>query len=219
VILQFRCKAFLFDLDGVLVDSRSVVERTWRRWAERHQLDPLPLLEVAHGRRARDTLRMVVPSLATDAEVEWLDATELADREGLRPVPGAGQFLSVLPPDRWAVVTSCGRTLARLRLESAGLPVPEVLIVAEEVKQGKPAPDGYRLGASRLGYNPADCLVFEDAPAGIMAGRAAGARVVGLTTTHAADDLSGVDATIADFSGIDIRPEQDAFVVTLPRPR
>jgi sugar-phosphatase len=218
VPLELRCKAFLFDLDGVLVDSRSVVERTWRRWAERHQIDPTPLLQIAHGRRARDTLRMVVPNLATDAEVDWLDATELADREGLRVVPGADELLAALPSDRWAVVTSCGRELARLRLASAGLPVPGVLIVAEAVKQGKPAPDGYRLGASRLGFDPGECVVFEDAPAGIAAGRAAGARVVGLTTTHAAGDLAGVDTTIADFSGIDIRPENDAFVVTLPRP-
>ena len=217
--VEFRCNGFLFDLDGVLVDSRSVVERTWRLWGERHQIDPTPLLQIAHGRRARDTLRMVVPSLATDAEVEWLDATELADREELPGVPGAKELVSTLPRDRWAIVTSCGRDLARLRLGSAGIPMPDVMIVAEEVKRGKPAPDGYRLGAERLGYAPSECLVFEDAPAGVAAGKAAGARVIGLTTTHAAGDLPGVDATIADFSGIDIRPEQDAFVVILPRPR
>src|SRR5439155_7655006 len=107
--LELRCKAFLFDLDGVLVDSRSIVERTWRLWAERHQLDPAPFLRIAHGRRARDTLRMVLPRLATDTEVEWLDATELADREGLKPVAGAKELLASLPPYRWAIVTSCGR--------------------------------------------------------------------------------------------------------------
>ena len=214
--MEFRCKAFLFDLDGVLVDSRSVVERTWRRWAERHQLDPLPILQVAHGRRARDTLRMVVPNLATDAEVDWLDATELADREGLRAVPGAKDLVTALPRDRWAIVTSCGRDLARLRLGAAGLPIPDVMMVAEEVKRGKPAPDGYRLGAERLGYVPSDCIVFEDAPAGIASARAAGARVVGVTTTHAAADQPGTDATIADFRGIDIRPRQDDFVLTIP---
>jgi len=215
--LELRCKAFLFDLDGVLVDSRFVVERTWRRWAERHQLDPSPLLQIAHGRRARDTLRMVVPSLATDEEVAWLDATELADREGLSVVSGAKELLTALPRGRWAIVTSCGRDLARLRLGSAGLPMPDVMIVAEEAKHGKPAPDGYLLGASRLGYKPDDCMVFEDAPAGIAAARAAGTRVVGLTTTHPAGDLPGVDATIPDLRGIDIRPEHDAFVVTIPR--
>lgn len=213
--MEFRCKAFLFDLDGVLVDSRAIVERTWHRWAERHQLDPAPFLQIAHGRRAMDTLRLVLPRLATDTEVAWLDATELADREGLKPVPGARELLSSLPRDRWAIVTSCGRDLARLRLGSAAIPIPDVMMVAEEVKRGKPAPDGYRLGAERLGYAPPDCIVFEDAPAGIAAGRAAGCRVVGLTTTHAAADLSGVDATIPDLRSIQFRPEQDAFVVTI----
>jgi sugar-phosphatase len=217
--LEFRCKAFLFDLDGVLVDSRSVVARTWRRWAERHQIDPVPFLRIAHGRRARDTLRMVMPSLATDDEVAWLDATELADREALPCVRGAKELVTALPRDRWAIVTSCGHDLAGLRLGSAGVPIPAVMIVAEDAKRGKPAPDGYVFGAERLGYAPSDCIVFEDAPAGVAAGRAAGARVVGLTTTHAAADLPGVDATIADFSGIDIRPEQDDFVVTIPRLR
>jgi len=214
--LELRCSAFLFDLDGVLVDSRSIVERTWRRWAERHQIDPAPFLRIAHGRRARDTLRMVLPRLATDTEVEWLDAAELADRQALKSVPGAKELLASLPRDRWAIVTSCGRDLARLRLGSAGIAIPDVMIVAEEVKRGKPAPDGYRLGAERLGYAPPECIVFEDAPAGVAAGRASGAQVVGLTTTHAAADLSGVDATIADFRGIDIRSKLDAFVLTIP---
>jgi sugar-phosphatase len=217
--LEFRCRAFLFDLDGVLVDSRSVVERTWRRWGERHQIDPAPFLKIAHGRRARDTLRMVEPRFATDEEVEWLDATELADREGLAAVPGAKELVTALPRDRWAIVTSCGRDLARLRLGSAGFPIPDVMMVAEEVKRGKPAPDGYRLGAERLGYAPSECMVFEDAPAGIASARAAGARVVGVTTTHPAADLPGADATIADFRGMDIRPRQDVFVVTIPRLR
>jgi mannitol-1-/sugar-/sorbitol-6-phosphatase len=197
------------------VDSRAIVERTWRRWAERHQIDPMPFLQIAHGRRARDTLRMVMPRLATDEEVAWLDAAELADREKLTAVPGARELLAALPRDRWAIVTSCGRDLARLRLDSAGVPIPDIMMVAEEVKRGKPAPDGYRMGAERLGYAPADCVVFEDAPAGVAAGKAAGARVVGVTTSHAAADLPGVDATIADFRGVRIRPEADALVLGL----
>ncbi len=183
---EFRCKAFLFDMDGVLVDSRAVVERTWQRWAaERHPIDLDRLLHVAHGRKARDTLLIMAPSLATDTEVAWLDATELADVEGLRVLPGAKELVAALPRDRWAIVTSCGRDLARLRLGSVGLPEPDQLIVAEEVKRGKPAPDGYRLGADRLGFEPRDCIVFEDAPAGVAAGKAAGARVLALTTNYA----------------------------------
>jgi len=211
--VEFRCSAFLFDLDGVLVDSRVVVERTWRRWAQRHRLDPDAILQIAHGRRTQDTLQVAVPHLASDAEVAWLDATELADVEGLRVVPGAGQLLAALPADRWAIVTSCGRALAQQRLASVGLPVPRVLVVSEDVKQGKPAPEGYRLGAARLGYDPEDCLVFEDAPAGVAAGRAAGARVLALTTTYAPPHLREANGTIPDFTGIQVRRERDGFVV------
>src|SRR5882672_12456984 len=125
--LELRCKALLFDLDGVLVDSQAVVERTWRRWAQRHRLDPDTLIQMAHGRRTRDTVEAAAPHLAIDAEVAWVDATELADIDGLRVVPGANQILSTLPTGRWAIVTSCGRALAQKRLASVGLPVPEVL--------------------------------------------------------------------------------------------
>ena len=216
--MDFRCKAFLFDMDGVLVDSRAIVERTWRRWAtERHPIDLVRLLHVAHGRRARDTLLIMAPSLATDTEVAWLDATELADVEGLRVLGGAHELVAALPRNRWAIVTSCGRDLARLRLGAVGLPAPDVLIVAEEVPRGKPAPDGYRLGAERLGYAPSACIVFEDAPAGVAAGKASGARVLALTTNYAPRDLqeAGADATIADLRSIQVRAEHDAFVVTI----
>ena len=203
-------------MDGVLVDSRAVVERTWQRWAaERHPIDLVKLLHVAHGRKARDTLLIMAPTLATDTEVAWLDATELADVQGLRVLPGAKELVAALPRDRWAIVTSCGRDLARLRLGSVGLPEPDELIVAEEVKRGKPAPDGYRLGADRLGFEPRDCIVFEDAPAGVAAGKAAGAVVIGLTTNYPAADLQEADATIADLRSIVVRPDNDSFIVGL----
>ena len=213
--MEVRCSAFLFDLDGVLVDSHAVVERTWRRWAERHHLDPEPILRIAPGRQVRDSLRAVFPSLAVDAEVDWLDAAELEDVDGLTIVPGAREFLASLPQDRWAIVTSCSQALAQLRLGAVGLPTPQVLVVAEDVKNGKPAPDGYQLGAKRLGRDPRECLVFEDAPAGLAAGRAAGARVIALTTTHAAHALVGAEAFIADFTGVRLRAEGESFVVIL----
>src|SRR5258706_8731800 len=200
-------------MDGLLVDSRAVVERTWQRWAaERHPIDLDRLLHVAHGRKARDTLLIMAPSLATDTEVAWLDATELADVEGLRVLPGAKELVAALPRDRWAIVTSCGRDLARLRLGSVGLPEPDQLIVAEEVKRGKPAPDGYRLGADRLGFEPRDCIVFEDAPAGVAAGKTPRARVLALYPHYTPPDFPEADANIAYLPGIYVPPQTFRFV-------
>lgn len=209
--MELRCKALLFDLDGVLVDSQAVVERTWRRWAERHQLDADAIIKAAHGRRTSDTLKEVVPHLAFEKEVAWLDAAELDDVEGLRIVSGAGELLAGLPPNRWAIVTSCGRALARRRLTSVGLPVPDVLVVSEDVKRGKPAPDAYRLAATRLGIDAADCVVFEDAPAGVAAAHAAGTRVIGLVTTYLAADLGDTETTIPDFTNLHVRADHNGF--------
>lgn len=212
---DFHCKALLFDLDGVLVDSRAVVERTWQRWAaERHPIDIERVLHIAHGRRAMDTLRIMAPDLANAEEVAWLDATELADVEGLRVLPGAKELLTTLPRDRWAIVTSCGRDLAKLRLSSVGLPVPDVMVVAEDAKRGKPAPDGYLVGAERLVVAPEECIVFEDAPAGVAAGKAAGAMVIALTTNYQAHDLVEANATIPDLRSIQVHPAPDGLVVT-----
>jgi mannitol-1-/sugar-/sorbitol-6-phosphatase len=213
--LEIRCKACLFDLDGVLVDSRGVVERTWRRWGKRHQLDIEPMLRIAHGRRAMDTLRATVPHLATEPEVAWLDAAELEDVAGLAPIQGAREFLASLPADRWGIVTSCTRPLAQLRLTAVGFTAPDMMVVSEDVRHGKPAPDGYRLGAERLGYDPRDCIVFEDAPPGVQAARAAGARVIGLTTTHAPEQLRDVAVAISDFTRMRAGVESDALVLTL----
>src|SRR2546423_3876572 len=189
--VQVRCSGFLFDLDGVLVDSRAVVERTCRRWALRHQLDPEQVLRIAHGRRTRDTVKAAAPHLETDREVAWLDAAELADVAGLSVVPGSREFLAALPARSWAVVTSCGRALAELRLTSVGLPIPTMLVTSEDVSQGKPAPDGYRLGPSRLGLDPTACIVFEDAPAGIAPAPGAGGPGIALTTILAAPGPEG----------------------------
>ena len=200
----------------MLVDSRAVVERTWRRWAaERHPIDVDRLLHIAHGRRARDTLRIMAPSLANDEEVAWLDATELVDVDGLRVIPGARELLTSLPRDRWAIVTSCGRDLARLRLSSVGVPAPDIMVVAEDAKRGKPAPDGYLLGAERLGVAPEDCVVFEDAPAGITAGKAAGATVIGVRTNYDPEHLTEADATIPDLRSIQVHRERDGLLLTV----
>jgi len=214
--MEIQCSGFLFDLDGVLVDSRAVVERTCRRWAERHGLDPETVLRIAHGRRTRDTVNAVAPHLDLEREVAWLDNTELADVEGLTEVPGIRQFLATLPAGSWAVVTSCGPALARLRLTAVGLPIPEIVVTSDDVSLGKPAPDGYRLGARRLGHDAAACLVFEDAPPGIAAARAAGARVIALSTTQPDADFTGAEAILPDFAGVRARRSRNGYVVTIP---
>jgi len=181
--------AVLFDCDGVLVDSAASVERAWRRWAAEHELDADAVVAVAHGRRTQDTLLDLGLSADIAAEVALLEAAEIADAAGVSGYPEAAALLPTLPPETWAVVTSGTRALATSRLAAAGLPLPAVLVTADDVAAGKPDPEGYLEAARRLGRRPADCLVLEDAPAGVQAALAAGMRVVALTTTHAANEL------------------------------
>lgn len=198
----------------MLVDSRAVVEDIWRRWATERGYDPAPYLRVAHGRRGQEVLRAVDPTLDIDREVRWLDAAAAADTTALTAIPGARDLVRGLAPDRWAIVTSGGYDLASGRLQRAGLPLPAVFVTGEDVQRGKPDPQGYLLAAERLGRDPATCLVFEDAPAGVAAGRAAGARVVALTTTHTADALRDAAATIADLRSVRVEREGPGLVVT-----
>jgi sugar-phosphatase len=191
-------------MDGVLVDSRGVVERTWRSWAARHGIDADPLLRVAHGRRTSDTLREVVPHLATSEEVAWLDAAELADSVRLVAVPGAARLLATLSGIPWAVVTSAGRELARRRLAGAGLPLPPVLVSSDDVARGKPAPDGYLLAAERLLVAAGQAIVLEDALAGVAAARAAGSTVIGIATTHTPAQLAGAAFVVPDLTPVTI---------------
>jgi len=217
-VRRLSCSALLFDMDGVLLDSRAVVERTWRRWARRHGLEAEPFLRVAHGRRGRDTLHAVAPELATDEEVAWLDAAELEDLEGLVPVAGAADLVSVLPPTRWTVVTSAGRELAGRRLAAAGLTLPAHAVTSEDVCRGKPAPDGYRLGADRLGVAACECVVVEDSPPGIEAGRAAGAMVLAVSTTHPPEALAGADVVVGDLRCVRVSVGVSGLEVVVEEP-
>lgn len=183
--------AVLFDCDGVLVDSAASVERAWRRWAVDHGLDEDAVVAVAHGRRTVDTMRElgIRPDELAD-EVAGLEAAEVADAPSVSAYPEPAALLPALPPETWAVVTSGTHALVTSRLAAAGLPLPAVLVTAEDVAAGKPDPAGYLEAARRLGLPPADCLVVEDAPAGVQAALAAGMRVVGLPTTHPAEELA-----------------------------
>lgn len=192
----WRCAAVLFDLDGVLVDSRRCIEGVWRTWAAGKGLDPEPFIRIAHGRRTSETIRTVAPRLDVAAEVAALDRLEEIETAGIHPVPGADQLLRTIPATRWAIVTSGSRRVASLRLGVVGLPVPDVFITSDAVRQGKPAPDGYLAAAARLGLVPEDCVAVEDSPPGVAAARAAGMRVVALLTTHRDQDLGHADVRL-----------------------
>ena len=193
---ELACDALLFDLDGVLIDSSTAIVRNWRAWAGRHGIDVARITQVMHGVRSVETIRAVAPQLDAAQEAAWLTAREVADTDGVVPMPGARQLLAALPADRWTIVTSGSADLARARLQAAGLPVPAQIVTADDVTQGKPAPEPYLLGASRLGIAPERCLVVEDAPAGIQAGRSAGMRVLGIAATHAAAEVLAAGATV-----------------------
>lgn len=177
--------AFLFDMDGTILTSIVAAERVWANWARKHGLDVEAFLPTIHGRRTIETIAALgLPGVDPEVEAQAVTAAELEDVEGIDAIAGAAAFLASLPADRWAVVTSAPRALAERRIAAAGLPSPAVMIAAEDVERGKPAPDCFLLAAQRLGHPIADCLVFEDAPAGIAAAEAAGASVVVITATH-----------------------------------
>jgi mannitol-1-/sugar-/sorbitol-6-phosphatase len=199
--MEIRCGAVLFDMDGTLVDSTALVEGLWGEWAAKHNLDLTRLLSVSHGRRTIDTIREVAPHLDAEAETRSLQGREDKERDGVVAVAGALEALNALHPDRWAVVTSARRETAVTRLASVGLPLPRLLISAEDVVHGKPDPEGYLKGAAGLGIAPDRCVVVEDTPAGLRAGKAADMRVLAITTTFDASLLLGADA-IADYTGV-----------------
>lgn len=177
--------AFLFDMDGTLLSSVRSAERVWGAWARRHGLDVDAFLRTIHGVRARETvLSQNIPGIDVDAEVEAITRAEMEDLHDIDALAGASDLLASLPRDRWAIVTSASLELACRRLTAAGLPMPPMFITAEDVERGKPAPDCFQLAARRLGVDPRDCLVFEDAAAGIQAAEAAGASVIVICTTH-----------------------------------
>lgn len=213
---RFDCEAVLFDLDGVLVDSTRSVEQAWRTWAERHALDAARILESAHGRRAEEIVRLFAPHLDAEAEAEKLEQAEIEDASGVVRMEGADALLAVLPPESWAVVTSGTHALATARLRQTGLPLPRVLVCAEDVENGKPDPECYLKAVELLEVAPERCSVVEDAPAGVEAARAAGIAVIAVATTHSTSELSDADAVTANLSHVRLDVRSSA-VNTTPR--
>jgi mannitol-1-/sugar-/sorbitol-6-phosphatase len=180
---EIHCAALLFDLDGVLINSTPAVARVWRCWAVEHGFNPDEVVARAHGRPSLTTVREYLPNADHAAENREVERREIEDLEGVVPLPGALELLASLPEERWTIVTSCTRALAEVRIKAAGLPLPKKLITSTDITHGKPHPEPFQKGASVLGFPPEQCVVLEDVPAGVRAGKAAGARVIAFTTT------------------------------------
>lgn len=202
--MNIHCAGVLFDLDGVLVDSTPAVARVWTKWALRHGFDPQTVVRQAHGRPSVATIRELLPNGDHDAENAEVERGELEDLDGVIPLPGAVELLHAIPPERWVIATSCTRPLALARIRAAGLPEPAHLVTSSDILHGKPNPEPYLKAAQTLGADPMRCLVVEDAPAGIQAGKAAGARVLALRTTARDAELaaSGADWIISDLAAL-----------------
>jgi sugar-phosphatase len=185
----FHCSAILFDLDGVLVDSTSSVSRQYRLWAQKAKLDPRTIENIPHGVRSVDVVRQLAPHLDAEAEVKRIEKMEAEDQDGVVVMPGATELLKSIPEGHWCVVTSGTRYLATSRLKHANLSMPRILVSADDVSKGKPDPEPYLTGARLLGMKASDCLVIEDAPAGILAAHAGGMKVIGMTSTYPASAL------------------------------
>jgi mannitol-1-/sugar-/sorbitol-6-phosphatase len=197
-------QALLFDLDGVLINSIPAVERVWSRWAEERGFNVQEVLHRAHGRPSIETLRYLLPEADHEAENRLVEQAEIADVADIVPLPGVTELLATLPRDRWAIVTSCTRPLAEVRIRAAGLPTPGLFITANDITRGKPDPEPYQKGAMGLGFAPEECIVVEDALAGIASGRNAGARLIAFTTTASIADLVAAkpDWILRDCSAI-----------------
>lgn len=200
--VQLEVGGLLFDMDGVLMSSLGSVERSWKRYALMRGIDVDQAIQTAHGRRAIETLRYLLPHVDAEAELRIIEQFEVDDNEGLVVLPGVLELLQSLPPHAWAIVTSATERLARSRLAHAGIAVPERFITAEMVTQGKPHPEPYRRGAQLLGLTPEDCLVIEDAPAGVAAGKAAGCHVLAVLTTHAPETLQAADWRVTTLASV-----------------
>jgi len=199
-----RCKGILFDMDGILISSIGSVERSWTKWALMRGVDPAYALSIAHGCRSIETVAILRPDLDAGTENTIIEDLEIEDRDGVTVLPGVLRLLAALPKDRWTVVTSATGPLARVRLAASGIPVPDRMITAESVNEGKPHPAPYLAGAALLGFAPEECVVFEDAASGTKAGRAAGCTVVATPFSHSIESLAAAHYLVEDLTGVEV---------------
>ena len=208
-----KCKGFLFDLDGTLVDSLPVVERAWSNWAKSRDLDPAVVLDFIHGKQAITSLRHFMPGESEEAiqqQFRLLERTEAEDTDGISALPGAVALLQRLDQLSipWAIVTSGTVPVARARHAAGELATPEIFITAELVAKGKPNPDPYLLGAQQLGLKPEECVVVEDAPAGVLSGLAAGCKVIAVNAPDDTQGLDKVDLVLKSLAMLQVEPVQ-----------
>ena len=206
--MALSCDAIIFDLDGVLVDSDAVITRRWKRWAEERGIPFEEVEAVQTGRPAIEVIEEVAPHLDPEAEIDRLGDEMAADTEGVEAFDGAKALLDRLPEDRWAIATSGRHRTATARMMHVGLPEPEVFVTADDVEQGKPAPEPYQQAATGLGIDPGRCVVLEDAPAGVASARRAGASVLGVATSTSPNALAAATAVIPHVKALDVRAEE-----------
>ena len=214
-----KCDALLFDLDGVLVNSKKCAEFHWLQWARNHQVDETEILRHAHGGRPIEIIHHVAPHLNAGIEASAFEERDALDTFGLERIDGADKIIQSIPDGAYAVVTSTTQRTAITRLTFCGLPIPTILITADAVKSGKPAPEPYLIAAKKLRLAPAQCLVIEDSPIGIQSASSAGMHVVAVTSTYSQADLAKADVIINQLNDIEILSSHDVslgrFVVRL----
>jgi mannitol-1-/sugar-/sorbitol-6-phosphatase len=215
-MIRIECLGVLFDLDGVLIDSNPAVDRVWSGWAIEHGLDPNELIRAAHGRPSMTTIREYVPEEFAEAENNEVERREIVDTEGIVPLPGVMNLLRTIPEERWAIVTSGTFRLATARIKAGGLLKPKYLVTSTDIKNGKPDPEPYLKGAAKLGLAAKDCVVLEDAGAGIRAGKAAGARVIGVRSPTATDSeliAAGADWLVNNCADVAVEINSSGLVL------
>jgi len=214
---EIHCSGVLFDLDGVLIDSTPAVTRVWRQWAMERGFDPEEVVARAHGRPSLATVREYLPNADHAAENREIERREIEDADGIITLPGARELLLQLPATRWAIATSCTRPLAEVRLRAAGLPVPERIVTSSDVTLGKPHPEPFLKAAAKLGFPASECVVVEDVPAGIRAGKAAGATVVAFRTTVEEAELrrAGADFILNNCADVSVARNAEGLTLIL----
>jgi sugar-phosphatase len=210
-----NCKGVLFDMDGILISSLGSVERSWTKWAHMRGIDPAHAIGIAHGRRAIETVAELRPDLDSAVELKVIEDLEVEDNDGLAVLPGVLDVLKSLPNDSWTVVTSATERLARVRLAVGGIPVPDRIITADQVKLGKPNPEPFLAGAALLGLPPEQCVVFEDSSSGAKAGRAAGCTVIATTFSHTVESLEAAHYLVSDLTDVRVEAKSDGLAIHL----